>query len=107
MYATSVGFKPNLPISDRIESKFAVVIASEVPDASGSVTRVESNAKNDPAPSVPAPPTIPAIEELPIRIAESIAFACARARAGVRIGRSERTTCSSVSLLKKVPEINL
>ena len=36
-----------MPISDRIESKFAPVIASEVPDASGSVTRAVSAARKE------------------------------------------------------------
>ena len=107
MYATSLGFMPYLPISDRIESKFAPVSASEEPDASRSATFAESRARNEPAPSVPAPPTIPAKEELPSKIAWSIAFACARARAEVIIGRTLITTCSSVSFAMKVPETSL
>ena len=71
-----------------MESKLAPVIASEVPDASGSVTRAESAARKDPEPSVPAPPTRPTKDELPLRMAESIAFACALASAEVIIGRT-------------------
>ena len=107
MYATSVGFMPYLPISERIDNRLAPVIASEVPDASGSVTRAVSAARNEPPPSVPAPPTRPTKEEFPIIIAESIALACARAIAEVMIGSMLITTCSSVSLAINVPETSL